>query len=220
MRWHTEAVCLLTASPSPLPLRTYVFMMWKISWELQHRQNRWLLLLLCCAWSCSWERYSKMFCPHLIISTGGHPNEQACAHALVYSSSFSSPLHPPGRTNKTFTADTAQTTIKQQNFDKLLPCWRFMITPHPRPPFWSGNSSRVESFFALIKGLMVSCKYLLSAFGAASDSSPQPADQNPMANKQQQQQLWGRKRRGEGSQQWGSHVAPLDVALLHWASAL
>lgn len=162
-----------------------------------------------------------MFCPHFIISTGGQANEQACAHALLYSSPPSLLLCiPPGRTNKTFTADTAQTTIKQQNFDKLLPCWRFMITPHPTPPFWSGNSSRVESFFALIKGLMVSCKYLLSAFGAASDSSPQPADQNPMANKQQQQQLRGRKRRWEGSQQWDSHVAPLDVALLHWASAL
>lgn len=54
---------------------------------------------------------------------------------------------PPGnssqrRTNKTFTADTAQTTIKQQNFDKLLPCWRFMISPDPPPP--SVRATRAE----------------------------------------------------------------------------
>lgn len=75
------------------------------------------------------------------------------------------------------------------------------VLPTPFP----GNSTRVESFFALIKGLMVSCKYLLSAFGAATDSSPQPADQNPMANRQQQQQqrLWGRKRgHNNGAAMW------------------
>lgn len=43
---------------------------------------------VCCgwSWSWSWEGYSKMFCPHFIISTQGQANEQACAHALVYSS--------------------------------------------------------------------------------------------------------------------------------------
>lgn len=61
----------------------------------------------------------------------------------AHTPSFIHPLTPAlqtpgnssrGRTNKTFTADTAQTTIKQQNFDKLLPCWRFMISPDPPPP--------------------------------------------------------------------------------------
>lgn len=139
MRWHTEAVCLLTAPLPPLPLLTYVFMMWKISWELQHRQNRWLLLLRCCgwSWSWSWERYSKMSCPHFIISTQGQPNEQACAHALIYSSPSSLLLCSPLATR----ASAGQTKLslrtphrRQLSNKTLINCFLagvlwFLLTP-------------------------------------------------------------------------------------------
>lgn len=79
----------------------------------------------------------------------------------------------------------------------------------------------VESFFALIKGLMASCKYLLSAFGGKGGGltptpTPTAAARRPKSKvKQTTTGAAGEEGEGRGITMGQSHVAPLDVAVLH-----
>lgn len=104
--------------PISQPLRTYVFMMWKISWKLQWGK----IDDICCRrgnWKMSF--LIRDFCSS---PESGLLNEQSPAHAPLFA-------YWSEQMAKTFTANTAWTTIKQQNFDKLLPCWHFMSSVDP-----------------------------------------------------------------------------------------